>query len=115
MIPLHARSTDSQLQRLWGHRKLPSLSSIYRFSTTRPLYHYVVLLLVLVFWFLWPSGSLWGYGGKTKDGHPSYIKFPPKMRSEAVKEAFVHAYGAYEEYAMPADEYMPLSNRSQQK
>ena len=115
MIPLHVRSPDTHFQRPWSHRKLPSLSSIYRFSTTRPLYHYVVLLFVLVVWFLWPGENLWGYGGKTKDGYPSYTKWPSKLRSEAVKEAFVHAYGAYEEHAMPADEYLPFSNRSQQK
>ena len=33
----------------------------------------------------------------------------------AVKQAFLHAYRAYEENAFPADEYCPLSNKPRQK
>ncbi|KAI5123518.1 hypothetical protein M0805_006678 [Coniferiporia weirii] len=33
-------------------------------------------------------------------------------RAERVKEAFLHAYHGYEEYASPADELLPLSNSS---
>jgi len=33
-----------------------------------------------------------------------------KQRAEQVKQAFRHAYGGYERYAMPHDELRPLSN-----
>lgn len=33
-------------------------------------------------------------------------------RAEQVKQAFLHAYHGYEEFASPADELLPLSNKS---
>lgn len=45
----------------------------------------------------------------------SYPKssIPPKVweqRAERVKQAFIHAYNGYEQYASPSDELRPLSN-----
>jgi hypothetical protein len=38
-----------------------------------------------------------------------------QQRSEAVREAFLHAYGGYEKYAFGADELKPLNNDSVNK
>ncbi|GJJ07900.1 hypothetical protein Clacol_002106 [Clathrus columnatus] len=41
---------------------------------------------------------------------------PPNWsyRQQAVKEAFIHAYRAYEEHAFPADEYYPIAGTGRQ-
>jgi len=38
-----------------------------------------------------------------------------EYRKNAVKDAFLHAYHAYEENAFPADEYFPMSKAPRQK
>jgi mannosyl-oligosaccharide alpha-1,2-mannosidase len=38
-----------------------------------------------------------------------------RYREKAVKEAFLHAYRAYEDNAFPADEVWPLSHQPRQK
>ena len=55
---------------------------------------------------------------------PPYLLFqPPRLkdylwspRAESVKQAFLHAYRGYEQYApFPADELLPLTNESVEK
>ncbi|KAH8110099.1 seven-hairpin glycosidase [Phellopilus nigrolimitatus] len=74
-----------------------------------------VLLLLIVTYLLWPSkigirDSLDFFS--PDDRRPDYKNWPKERRAEAVREAFVHAYSAYETYAMPADELRPLRNSS---
>lgn len=76
-----------------------------------------ILLTFICLYFLWPvsvrsSLQLFSPGNKNQ---PSYTNWPKAKRAHAVKEAFVHAYGSYEKYAMPADELMPVRNKTQQK
>ncbi|THH05387.1 hypothetical protein EW145_g4830 [Phellinidium pouzarii] len=70
-------------------------------------------VLLIVLYILWPSRDGRSFDFSTPvDSRPNYNKWPKERRAEAVKEAFVHAYSAYEEYAMPADELKPLRNTS---
>ncbi|PAV19179.1 glycoside hydrolase family 47 [Pyrrhoderma noxium] len=55
-------------------------------------------------------GDLLSWGSENQ--RPNYEEISKSKRAEAVREAFLHAYGAYEKYAMPADELLPLKNRS---
>lgn len=75
------------------------------------------LLIVGSLYILWPAsdrlrGAIFG----SDDTRPDYVhNWPRERRAEAVKEAFTHAYSAYENYAMPADELLPLKNSTIQK
>lgn len=45
----------------------------------------------------------------------SILKVDWNARAELVKGAFLHAYHGYEEYAVPKDELLPLTNKSVNK
>ncbi|KAL5522912.1 hypothetical protein ACEPAF_1179 [Sanghuangporus sanghuang] len=72
-------------------------------------------LLCFALYLLWPSSSAlrtrWRLFPPEK---PDYSHWPRERRAEAVKEAFGHAYSAYERWAIPADELRPLRNASTQ-
>ncbi|THH11860.1 hypothetical protein EW145_g372 [Phellinidium pouzarii] len=51
-----------------------------------------------------------GYDVLSPGGKPDPVDW--QARAEKVKEAFLHAYHGYEQYASPADELLPLSNTS---
>ena len=96
---------------------------ISRHSKNRIISILLCFFLAIIFiLFLWPSsstglhgtlGDIFSWGSENR--RPNYEGTPKSKRAEAVKEAFLHAYGAYERYAMPADELLPLKNRSIQK
>ncbi|EJC99126.1 seven-hairpin glycosidase [Fomitiporia mediterranea MF3/22] len=78
------------------------------------------ILLLFAFYILWPfTASLRSAldtfpPTKEEIRRPDYSRWPREKRAEAVREAFVHAYGAYERYAIPNDELRPLRNSSVQ-
>lgn len=77
------------------------------------------IVMTILLYLLWPSsharGSFDRWLPPSERNTPSYTNLPPERRAEAVKEAFGHAYSAYEKHALPADELRPLTNTSQQK
>ena len=88
-----------------------------RCSRSRRSLAATIILCVLALYILWPSKLSVDSSLRTEHVKmPSvYENVDPEKRADAVKEAFMRAYAAYERYALPADEYKPLSNTSQQK
>jgi mannosyl-oligosaccharide alpha-1,2-mannosidase len=105
------------------------LSGILKSRATRlgTLGAFVTLLLVLGLWSSSPSITRVPLSIE-KDKDVQYSRFSePKIyddetdqpnwsyRERAVKDAFLHAYHAYERNAFPADELAPLTNKRRQK
>ncbi|KAI5121758.1 hypothetical protein M0805_009571 [Coniferiporia weirii] len=90
---------------------------LWRHSKNRTSLTIGVVLFLVVFYLFWPFLSTTShaiYSFAFGNYQPNYSHQPKGKRAEAVREAFVHAYSAYEKYAMPADELRPLSNDSVQ-
>ena len=96
---------------------------ISRHSKNRILSLLLCFFLAIVFIFLLSPSSSTGFHDALGDllswgsenQRPNYEGISKSKRAEAVREAFLYAYGAYEKYAMPADELLPLKNRNIQK
>ncbi len=67
----------------------------------------------------WPPPPPHPFDNAEEEDKPQVENEEPKVdwngRAELVKQAFVHAYHGYEEYAAPKDELLPISNRSVNK
>lgn len=118
MLPIHARSKTYPHTILDSDTMVRAHRLFARHSKSRTSLTTGVLLLLIVTYLLWPSkiglrDSLDFFS--PDDRRPDYKNWPKERRAEAVREAFVHAYSAYETYAMPADELRPLRNSSIQK
>ena len=91
---------------------------ISRHSKNRTTLALSVVLFTLALYLLWSSTAGIRHALNLFPPsvyRPNYSNWPRNQRAEAVKEAFLHAYTAYEEFAMPADELRPLRNKTKQK
>ena len=117
MLPMNTRQKYYQRTLLESDTMTRAHRFIARHSKNRTSVITTVALTLFVLYLLWPSSmrSSFDFLAPISNKRPNYAKYPKEARAEAVKEAFLHAYGSYERYAAPADELRPLRNSSQQK
>lgn len=117
MLPLNARQKQYHRILLESDTMARAHRFFARHSKNRTSIITSVVLAFFVLYLLWPRSmrSSFDFLHPISNKRPSYENWPRKERAEAVKEAFLHAYGSYERYAAPADELRPLRNSSQQK
>lgn len=117
MLPMHS-SKDHTSKIIPANDIMGKLQRWFaRHTRQRTSFFAACCLIIGSLYLLWPASqhlqrTVFG----TVDSRPDYShNWPRERRAEAVKEAFTHAYSAYEQNAMPADELRPLKNVSVQK
>lgn len=102
------RALKSKASRLWALSATITILLLITFLTVSPIRFRSISIEKD------PSFSLYRVSEpKSYDDEPDAPNW--KYRERAVKEAFLHAYHAYESQAFPADELWPLSNKPRQK
>lgn len=118
MLPLELEDRKRKYRLLESDAMVRAQRFIARHSRNRVTIVLTALLFTFALYLLWPStaGIRHALNFFPPSGYrPNYSNWPKNQRSDAVKEAFVHAYTAYEDFAMPADELRPLRNKTKQK